>query len=93
MSLRFSLFANSIRSWTDKYFCFSKHSSNACSCLSVKIVRALRDFLLSDCVPVEDDLIPFLSTHKSGVEASAEIKLTVTFLYFEHTVQEKSKKI
>lgn len=47
VSLRFSRCAMSNRSCTLRYFCFSKDSSRDWSCLSLKIVRALRDLRLS----------------------------------------------
>lgn len=55
VSLRPSLFANSMRSWTLKYFCRSNDFSNVCSWWSVKAVRAFRCFLLR---PDDPDRLP-----------------------------------
>ena len=45
MSVRLSLAANSILSWTDRYFCLSKLDSRVWSWLSVKAVLAFLCFL------------------------------------------------
>ena len=45
VSVRLSLAASSILSWTERYFCLSKLDSKVCSWLSVKAVRAFLCFL------------------------------------------------
>ena len=51
VSVRLSLAASSILSWTDKYFCLSKLLSKVWSWLSEKAVRAFRCFFekLDEC--------------------------------------------
>lgn len=71
VSLRFSLFASSIRSWTLRYFCRSKLFSSVCSWWSVNAVRAFLCFLLSPLIPSrtsESSLAPEMKWYKTTRE-------------------------
>uniref|UniRef100_A0A915I924 Secreted protein n=1 Tax=Romanomermis culicivorax TaxID=13658 RepID=A0A915I924_ROMCU len=77
VSLNLSLLAKSKRSCTDKYFCLSKHSSKACNCLSVKIVRDFRFFFNEFSDLSSKRLSSKLFRFKSGVTASARSLLAM----------------